>query len=139
MATEVGGVVLRSGRRGEEVDGRARAARDVPRPAGQPVVTFKSAFQVGAAPVHAVSAPKPDGSVRELDGIPAGVGTSMGDAAAGRSRWQGDPALQRRGQAPRPFAPVNTERLAINGLDDVAALVREDKSIVIFDRTGATW
>jgi TolA-binding protein len=106
--------------------------------AGQPVVTFKSAFQVGSAPLKTISAPKPDGSVRELDGILAGVGTSMGELLLVDRDTRSIARFNTEGKHLGTFATVNTERMAINGLDDVAALVREDKSIVLFDRTGAT-
>jgi outer membrane protein assembly factor BamD (BamD/ComL family) len=105
--------------------------------AGQPVVTFKSAFQVGAAPVRPVMAPKPDGSGRELDGISSGVGTSMGDLLLVDRDGKAILRFSAEGKHLGTFAPFNTERLAINGLDDVAALSRDDKSITIFDRTGA--
>lgn len=105
---------------------------------GQPVITFKSGFQVGAAPMRLVTAPKPDGSTRELDGIPSGVSTSMGDLLLVDRVTRAILRYDAEGKYLGPFSSVNTERIAINGLDDVAALVRDDKSIVIYDRTGAT-
>ena len=60
-----------------------------------------------------------------------------GRAAARRSRRQGHRPLHAEGKHLGTFAAVNTEKLAINDLDDVAAIVRDDKSVAIFDRTGA--
>jgi TolA-binding protein len=105
--------------------------------AGQPVVTFKSAFQIGAGPVRPVMAPRPDGSGRELDGIPSGAATSMGELLLADRESRSILRFNTEGKHLRTFAAINTDRLAINGLDDVAALGREDKSITIFDRTGA--
>jgi outer membrane protein assembly factor BamD (BamD/ComL family) len=105
--------------------------------AGQPVVTFKNGFQMGASPMHVVSAPKPDGSPRELDGIPSGASTSMGELLLVDRDARAILRYDTDGKFLGPFASVNTERIAINGLDDVAALVRDDKSVIIYDRTGA--
>jgi outer membrane protein assembly factor BamD (BamD/ComL family) len=105
--------------------------------AGQPVVTFKSGFQIGAAPFRAVTAPKPDGSQRELDGIPSGASTSMGDLLLVDRDGKAILRYDVEGKFLGPFASVNTEHVAINGLDDVAALVRDDKSVIIYDRSGA--
>ncbi len=106
--------------------------------AGQPIVTFKSGFQMGSSPMRLVTAPKPDGSPRELDGIPAGATTSMGALLLVDRDAKAILRYDTEGKYLGPFASVNTEHIAINGLDDVAALVRDDKSIIIFDRTGAT-
>jgi DNA-binding beta-propeller fold protein YncE len=102
--------------------------------AGQAIVTYKSGFQIGASPMHLVSAPKPDGSQRELDGIPSGVSTSLGDLLLVDRDAKAILRYDTEGKYLGPFASVNTEHLAINGLDDVAALVRDDKSIVVYDR-----
>jgi hypothetical protein len=104
--------------------------------AGQPVVTFKSGFQIGTSPFKAVMAPKPDGSPRELDGIVAGVGTSMGDLLLVDRDNKSIARFNTEGKHLGTFAAVNTEHMAINGLDDVAALVHDDKSIMVYDRTG---
>lgn len=104
---------------------------------GQPVVTFKSGFQIGASPMRLVTAPKPDGSPRELDGIPSGVATVMGELLLVDRDGKAILRYDTDGKYLGPFASVNTEHIAINGLDDVAAVVRDDKSVVIYDRSGA--
>lgn len=104
---------------------------------GQPVVTFKSAIQVGTAPIRSISIPKPDGGVRELDGVISGVGTSMGELLLVDRDAKTIARFNAEGKYLGSFASVNADRLAINGLDDVAAIVHDDKSIVIFDRAGA--
>lgn len=106
-------------------------------PAGQPVVTFKSGFQIGTAPMRLVTAPKPDGSPRELGGISSGVSTSFGELLLVDRDGKAIQRYAADGKHLGAFASINTERLAINDLDDVAALGRDDKSITIYDRAGA--
>jgi len=105
--------------------------------AAQPVVTFKTAFQVGAGPLKSVTVPKPDGSGRELDGIPAGVGTSRGEMLFVDRDAKAIVRFSAEGKHLGTFAALNADRLAINGLDEVAGLMRDDKTVTIFDRVGA--
>jgi TolA-binding protein len=103
----------------------------------QPVVLFKSAFQVGGGPLKTVTVPKPDGSGRELDGIPAGVATSGGELLFVDRDAKSIVRFSHDGKHLGTFANLGADRLAINGLDEVAGLVRDDKSVTIFDRAGA--
>ena len=105
---------------------------------GQPVLTFKSAIQVGSGPVKPVTVPKPDGTGRELDGIPAGLATSLGDILLADRDGKAIVRFSADGRHLGAFAAVNAERLAINYLDEVAALVRDEKSVVLLDRAGAS-
>jgi outer membrane protein assembly factor BamD (BamD/ComL family) len=102
----------------------------------RPVMTFKSAFQVSAGTPRSVTVPRPDGSARELDGIPSGVETSLGELLLVDRDGRAIVRFSPEGKHLGPFATLAGEHLAINALDDVAALSREDKSVVIFDRAG---
>jgi TolA-binding protein len=106
-------------------------------PAGQPVVTFKSAIQVAGGPMRPVAVPKPDGTGRELDGIDAGVSTSLGDLLLADREGRAIARFGADGKHLGTFAAINAVSLAINDLDEVAAIVRDERSVVMLDRGGA--
>lgn len=79
-------------------------------------------------------APKPP---RPLEKIPAAVMLSSGHRLVVDRESKSIVRYDAAGRYIDPFmATINTERMATNGLDDVAVIDRETKAVVILDRDG---
>jgi TolA-binding protein len=106
---------------------------------GQPVVLGRSGFQAdgGGAPVG-LSVPKQDGTPRRLENLTSAVTLSTGDVLVG----DGDSkTILRFSPAGKPLGKFSSERadhMAINALDEIAALDQDAKTIAIVDRAGRT-
>lgn len=74
---------------------------------------------------------------RRVEEIPSGVALSTGDRILVDKEKRDVIRLNAQGVYAGPFATgLNTERLAVNRLDDVAMIDKDSKSIVIVDRDG---
>ena len=103
---------------------------------GRPVVAQKTTIQSEGGAAILLSVPKPGSTPRELDGIPAGVALTTGDYVLVDRQARGLARFGRDGKYVAAFAPLNASRLAINPLDDIAAIDREAKAIGVLDRDG---
>ena len=86
----------------------------------------------------ALGMPKPDGTLRVVEEIPAAVVTSAGDLLVADRQAKAIVRFSAAGRYAGVFAqPLNAVRLARGSSDDVAALDRDDRSVSVFDRHAA--
>lgn len=101
---------------------------------GSVVVVQKGALVAGGSPIP-LRVPKPDGTPRILEDVKSGAAWSTGEYLVA------DPSgilkFSRDGSPLGVLAPMRAERLAVNTLDEVAALDREG-AIAVLDRDGKT-
>ncbi len=86
----------------------------------------------------AIAIPSSDGKTRQVEEIPAGVALSDGTRILVDRKAKNVIRVSSSGKYIGPFAALNAERLTINGLDDVAILTRDTKSVTMVDRDGKT-
>jgi outer membrane protein assembly factor BamD (BamD/ComL family) len=86
----------------------------------------------------AVTIPQPGKpEPRRVEEIPSAVALSTGHRIVVDKKERDVIRLDAGGQYLGPFAPgVNTERLAVNRLDDLAMIDKDNKTVVIVDREG---
>lgn len=82
--------------------------------------------------------PSPNGKIRQLEELPSAVVLSNGDRLVADPKGKAVLRFSAAGKFVGTFAPVNTERLALSRLEDVAMIDRETKGIVLVDRDGKT-
>lgn len=99
-------------------------------------LTLEGAVRTDGGQPLPLAVPEPDGKARQLEEIPAAVSLSTGDRLAVDRHARNVARFAATGKHIGPFASVNATRLAVNFLDDVAALDRESKVVMIFDREG---
>jgi TolA-binding protein len=84
-----------------------------------------------------LAVPKPDGTTRLLEEIPAAVGLSTGDYVVVDKNGRGLARFSTAGKHVGSFAALEAERLAVNTFDDVAALTKDGKGVTVLDQDGA--
>ena len=84
----------------------------------------------------ALALPKNDGTMKPLEEPGAGVGWSTGEYLITDRSGKGIQKFSADGKPLGRFAAETPDRLAINDLDQVAALDAETKTIKVFDRDG---
>ena len=80
--------------------------------------------------------PKPDGSIEPFTKITAAVQLSNGQWIVMDEDQRLVQRFTEAGKHMGPFAQARVTRMAINGLDQIAAIDREQRGIAIFDGTG---
>ena len=103
---------------------------------GQPVAISETSLSQNGHPPVALSIAANDGKVREMKNLTAGVAMSTGDYLVAD---QGQKLIERFSSAGRHvgrFATSEADRLAIDFLDNVAALEGNGKMVTIFNRDG---
>jgi TolA-binding protein len=101
----------------------------------QPVITTNRSL-VTAGGVLSLGTPKPDGSLKMLDDLRAAVVGPTGQYLVADRSSRAILRFQPDGRHIGTFASFDAERLAINGVGDLAALDRGNKTVAIFDRDG---
>jgi tetratricopeptide (TPR) repeat protein len=91
----------------------------------------------GAVPVT-LTVPRAGDEPRVLKDLLAAVATSAGDWLVADKDDRAIQLFQRGGQYVRAFATARVSRLAINEFDEVAAIDRDNKGILLFDGEGKT-
>lgn len=124
-------------RAGEQVPGSA--VRDVRAitfdRAGRPVLVCKEAVVSKEISGRPLGVQKPDGTLRFLNDVVSGVVTSSGDLLVVDSNARNIGRFSPAGKFIGQFAPVLSERLAIDGTDRVASL-DQDGMVSITDHDG---
>lgn len=83
-----------------------------------------------------VTVPTADGKIRQVEDITSVTVVSNGDRLLADRKGKAVIRVSPAGKYTGAFATVNPERLAHNGLGDVAIIDRESKGVVIVDRDG---
>ena len=78
----------------------------------------------------------PDGKVRAVEEVPSVVVMSNGDRIVSDRKAKTVVRVSPQGKYLGNFTTLNTERMAINQLNDVAMIDRDSKAVVIVDRDG---
>ncbi len=107
-------------------------------PDGRPLLLGKGAVRFDPDPPIMLTTPKPDKTPRPLDEIRGAVVLTTGDLVVADADSKSVQRFGPSGKYLGPFAPIDASRLAVNALDQIAALDRESKSVVVFDRDGKT-
>lgn len=100
------------------------------------VVVRRDSLIPEGAPPTPVAVPSPGRVPEPVEQIPSVVTLSNGDRLVSDRKDKRVIRVSPAGRFVSVFAPVNTERLARNELDDVAMIDRDSKVIVIVDRDG---
>ncbi len=103
---------------------------------GRLMFARRDALMTETAESTTITAPAPDGKIRQVEEIPAVVAMSDGDRLIADRKGKSVIRVSTAGKYLGNFLAVNTERLARNRLNDVAAIDRETKGIVVADRDG---
>lgn len=105
-------------------------------PHGVPIAIQEGLLNPNGGTPITLSVPQNDGKLRQLREIPAAIATSTGDFLVADP----DPKMIQRfspnGKFVMRFAGADADRLAIDFLDNVAALERGLKAVTIFNRDG---
>lgn len=107
-------------------------------PSGALVVLSKGGFQPERGTPVLLSIPKPDNTPKRMEALTSAVSDSTGDVLIGDGDSKTILRFSNTGKPLGRFAAERPDRLAINALDEVAALDRDAKTIAIIDRTGKT-
>jgi TolA-binding protein len=105
---------------------------------GQLVVLGRTGFQADGGTPVALSVPKQDGTPRRLENLTSAVALSTGDVLVGDGDSKTILRFSPAGKPLGKFSGERADRMAINALDEIAALERDAKTIAIVDRTGRT-
>lgn len=106
-------------------------------PQGVPVVVRDGVLTPEASDSMTLSVPNQDGKARLVDEVSGAVATSRGDVLIGDKKSKAILQFAADGTYLKAFSSnIEASRLAVNSLDDVAAVEASGKSIAIFDRDG---
>ena len=83
-----------------------------------------------------IAAPASDGKIRQVEEIHAAVAMSNGDRLIADRKGKSVIRVSAAGKYLGNFHTVNTDRLALNRLNDVAIIDRDTKGIAVADRDG---
>jgi TolA-binding protein len=103
---------------------------------GRVVVARRDLLIAEAAESTTVATPTPDGKSRPVEEMVSVIALSNGDRLIADHKGKTVLRLSPAGKYLGTFATLNAERLALNGLDDVAMIDRDSKAIVLVDRDG---
>lgn len=103
--------------------------------AGRPLFVLESGL-LRDRQAFGLSVPKPDGTPRVLEDVTAGVFTPFGDVLVADAQTKAINRFTTMGKHVGPFAAVNARRLAIDGTGRIAALDRDDGTVVLLDLDG---
>jgi TolA-binding protein len=84
----------------------------------------------------ALAVPRPNGVVEPIQKIDAAAQLSNGDWIVADDDEKSIHRFARTGEYSAPFSTSRVRRLAVNAVDEVAAIDREDKGVVILDAAG---
>ncbi len=105
-------------------------------PDGRSVISGKGSLRFDQDPPILLSTPKPDKTPKALDEVRAAVVQTSGDVLVADANSQSVLRFGSSGGFVGPFAAIDASRLAINALDELAALDRDTKAVVVTDRDG---
>jgi hypothetical protein len=103
---------------------------------GAPVVVRKNFLQPENAQLVSLMIPQPGAPPKSVDEIPAALETSRGDWLVSDRKGKAILLFSAGKYVKSLLTGVEAERLAFNGLDDVAILDRENKAVLVADRDG---
>jgi TolA-binding protein len=103
---------------------------------GLPVMVRKSSLQAENAPVASLTVPQPGAQPRSIDEISAAVENSRGEWLISDRKAKSVLLFVGGKYVKSLSSGIEADRLALNALDDVALLDRENKTIVVADRDG---
>ena len=103
---------------------------------GLPVVVRKGALQPENAQPVLLWIPQPGAQARAVEEIPAAVETSKGEWLISDRKTKSVLLFASGKYVRTHISGVDAERLALNGLGDLAILDRDNKSVVLADRDG---
>jgi TolA-binding protein len=103
---------------------------------GLPVTITETALSPAGRPSLTLAVPQPDGKVREIRGVTAGVTLPNGDYLVANRDQKVIERFAPAGTFVGRFASGEVDRLAIDFLGNVAALEGNAKTVTIFNRDG---
>jgi outer membrane protein assembly factor BamD (BamD/ComL family) len=105
---------------------------------GQPLVIEKNALRTPrGTPIVVRALASGTGSTEALSDLSAGCVLSTGDIILAERKTKRLHRVAADGKYLGPFATLPTTRMAVNDRDEIVALDRDTKTIVLFDRQGA--
>jgi TolA-binding protein len=103
---------------------------------GVPITITETALSPNGRPSLTLAVTQNDGKVREIRGVTAGVAISTGDYLVANPDQKLIERFSPSGTFVGRFASADVNRLAIDFLDNVAALEGNAKTVTIFNRDG---
>lgn len=103
---------------------------------GRPILICKEGVVAPGSGPLAVTVPKPDGSPRALEDIAGGVVTSTGDLLLTDKNAKNIARFSGAGKHVGPYAPVFSQRLAIDVTDRVLALDQDGNAATLLEHDG---
>ena len=146
LRIDAGGVVALGHKQGVSLfDARGKAVRTVAAEdpsaffldeRGRLVIARKDRLTIERGESTPLAVPQPDGKVRAVEEIPAAAAMTSGARLVADHKGKQVIKVSASGAYVGKFLGIDAERLTLNRLDDVAAIDKDTKSIVVVDRDG---
>jgi TolA-binding protein len=104
---------------------------------GKPIVVEKNGLHTPKGPPIVIRPSASGGSTQPLEDLSAAVILSNGDIIVAERKSKRLHRVTGDGKYVAPFATLHTTRMAVNDRDEIVAVDRETKNVVLFDRQGA--
>jgi TolA-binding protein len=146
LRIDTSGVVALGHKQGVSVfDARGKAVRTVAAEdpsaffldeRGRLVIARKDRLTIERGESAPVAVPQPDGKARAVEDIPAAAAMTSGARLVADHKGKQVIKVSASGAYIGKFLGIDAERLTLNRLDDVAAIDKDTKSVVVVDRDG---
>jgi len=146
LRIDAGGVVALGHKQGVSLfDARGKAVRTVAAEdpsaffldeRGRLVIARKDRLTIERGESTPLAVPQPDGKTRAVEEIPAAAAMISGARLVADHKGKQVIKVSASGAYIGKFLGIDAERLTLNRLDDVAAIDKDTKSIVVVDRDG---
>jgi len=103
---------------------------------GRLVIARKDRLTIERGESMPLAIPQPDGKVRAVEEIPSAAAMTSGARLVADHKGKQVIKVSASGAYVGKFLGIDAERLALNRLDDVAAIDKDTKSVVVVDRDG---
>jgi TolA-binding protein len=103
---------------------------------GRLVIARKDRLTIERGESTPLAVPQPDGKVRAVEDIPSAAAMSSGARLVADHKGKQVIKVSASGAYIGKFLGIDAERLTLNRLDDVAAIDKDTKSVVVVDRDG---
>lgn len=103
---------------------------------GRLVIARKDRLTIERGESTPLAIPQPDGKVRAVEEIPSAAAMTSGERLVADHKGKQVIKVSASGAYVGKFLGIDAERLALNRLDDVAAIDKDTKSVVVVDRDG---
>jgi len=103
---------------------------------GRLVIARKDRLTIERGESTPLAVPQPDGKLRAVEEIPSAAAMTSGARLVADHKGKQVIKVSAAGAYVGKFVGIDAERLALNGLDDVAMIDKDTKTIVVVDRDG---